>query len=262
MLANERYSVILDRIRNKGSVSVSELVDEWKTSSETIRRDLLFLEKQNRLQRVHGGAVALTSMKTYPNLTQRLQENVEQKEQLSETAALLVKEGDILAVDSGSTAVEFIRILKKHFKNLTIVTHSSQNFEEIKSAEGFHPVLIGGEYMPKEDVFYGALALETIQKLHVSTCFLFPSAISLKYGISDFIPECVAVQKAYLDIADKAVILADNTKFEKSAFIKICSTESQYAIITDNGLDDSIYQLYREYNIPIYKDKKELTYEK
>ena len=261
MFANERYSVILDRIRGKGSVTVSELVEEWGISTETIRRDLLFLEKQNRLQRVHGGAVALTNMMTFSNLSQRLQENKEQKVQLSEVAALLVKEGDILAIDAGSTAIEFVRVLKNRFKNLTIVTHSLQNFEEIKSAEGFQSILIGGEYLQKEDIFYGVLALETIQKLHVSTCFLFPSAVSLKNGVGDFIPEAVAVQKAYLEIADKAVILADSTKFEKSAFLKICDTNSSYTFITDSGLDDSIYKLYKNNTISLYKDKKELRNE-
>ena len=261
LFANERYSIILDRIRINGSVTVSELVEEWGISTETIRRDLLCLEKQNQLQRVHGGAIALTNMKTFPNLSQRLQENKMQKEQLSEIATLLVKEGDIIAIDSGSTAIEFVRILKNRFKNLTIITHSIQNFEEIKLIDGFKPILIGGEYLQKEDVFYGVLALETIQKLHVSTCFLFPSAISLKHGVCDFIPEIVAVQKAYLEISDKAVFMADSSKFEKSALLKICNTSSAYTFITSNDLDDNIYKLYKSNDIVLYKDKKELTVE-
>jgi DeoR/GlpR family transcriptional regulator of sugar metabolism len=250
--------VILNHLKQKSSVTVSELVEELHTSTETIRRDLLHLEKQNRLQRVHGGAVSLAAMKEYPNLSQRLNENREKKEQLSEIAALLVNEGDILAIDAGSTALEFVRILKYHFKNLTIVTNSIRNFEEIKMAEGFKPILVGGEYMQKEDLFCGMLALETIQKLHVSTCFLFPSAVSLKYGVADFIPDVVAVQKAYLDIADRAVITADSSKFEKTALVKICNAASPYTFITSSDLDDNIYTMYRNKGIILIKDKKEI----
>ena len=259
MFANERYSRILNRIREQGSVKVSELVEEWELSAETLRRDLLFLENQNRLQRVHGGAIALTNMKTYQELSQRFQENKAQKEQLSDIAALLVREGDILAIDAGSTAVEFLRVLKNRFHRLTIVTHSIQNFEEIRYVEGFRPIFIGGEYLKKEDLFYGALATDMIQKLHVSTCFLFPSAISLKHGVGDYIVESVPVQKAYLEMADRIVILADSSKFEKTAFLRICNTEISYTYITDESLEDGIYELYRNKGITLYKNKRQLN---
>jgi DeoR/GlpR family transcriptional regulator of sugar metabolism len=242
-------------------VTVSELVEELNISTETVRRDLLFLEKQNRLQRVHGGAVALTDMKKFADLSQRLQENTEQKKQLSQIAALLVKEGDIIAIDAGSTAIEFVRILKNQFTNLTVITHSLQNFEELKSAPGFKTILVGGEYLPKEDLFYGSLSLEMIQKLHVSTCFLFPFAISLKYGVADYIPETIAIQKAYIEIANKTVILADSSKFEKTAFIKLCEVNSSYTFITSSDLDDSIFQMYQNKGLVLYKDKKELIHE-
>lgn len=261
MFANERYSVILEHIKSKGSVTVAELVEELHISTETVRRDLLYLEKQKRLQRVHGGAVTMANMRDFPNLSQRLQENKEQKDQLSQIAALLVKEGDILAIDAGSTAIEFVRIIKNRFKNLTILTHSLQNFEELKADEGFKTILIGGEYSSEEDLFYGPLALETIQKLHVSTSFIFPSAVSLKHGVADFIPEAAAVQKAYIQIADKVVILADSSKFEKTAFIKLCDTCSAYTFVSDSDLDSNICQLYQNNGIPLYTNKKELSNE-
>jgi DeoR/GlpR family transcriptional regulator of sugar metabolism len=261
MFANERYSVILDLINQNGSVAVAELVEVLHTSTETIRRDLLYLEREKLLQRVHGGAIAISSMNKFPSLTQRLNENNEQKEQLSESAALLLKEGDIIAIDAGSTAVEFVNILKKSFKNLTIVTHSVKNFDMIKSIVGFKSILIGGEYLQSEDMFYGGLAMETIQKLHVDLFFLFPSAVSLRHGVSDFIPESVSMQKAYLQIADKVVVMADSSKYEKNAFLKICNMNSSYTYITNSDLDDSIYKIYKNNNINLYRSKKELMHE-
>ena len=147
MFANDRYSIIIDYINRKGSVTVSELIKELHTSTETIRRDLLYLEKENRLMRVHGGAIAISNMNMFPSLSQRLNENKEQKEKLSDIAALFVKEDDIIAIDAGSTAVEFAHVLKNRFKNLTILTHSFRNFEILKTVEGFKLILIGWEYL-------------------------------------------------------------------------------------------------------------------
>ena len=147
MFANDRYSIIIDYINRKGSVTVSELIKELHTSTETIRRDLLYLEKENRLMRVHGGAIAISNMNMFPSLSQRLNENKEQKEKLSDIAALFVKEDDIIAIDAGSTAVEFAHVLKNRFKNLTILTHSLRNFEILKTVEGFKLILIGWEYL-------------------------------------------------------------------------------------------------------------------
>jgi DeoR/GlpR family transcriptional regulator of sugar metabolism len=242
-------------------VTVSELIKELHTSTETIRRDLLYLEKENRLLRVHGGAIAISNMNVFPSLSQRLNENKEQKEKLSDIAALFVKEDDIIAIDAGSTAVEFAHVLKNRFKNLTILTHSLRNFEILKTVEGFKVILIGGEYLMKEDLFYGGLALETIQKLHVSKFFLFPSAISLKYGVGDFIPESVAIQKAYIEIADRVVVMADSSKFEKTAFLKICNTSTSHTYITSDDLDESIYKMYKNNNILLYNKKEEIIYE-
>ncbi len=258
MFVNERYSIILDHINRKGSVLVSELVEELHTSTETIRRDLIYLEKENHLQRVHGGAIALSNMNKYPSLLQRLNENKEQKEQISKIAALLVKEGDIIAIDAGSSAVEFVHTLKRNFKRLTIITHSVKNFEMLKGMDGFRVILIGGEYLAKEDMFYGLLALETIQKLHVSKLFLFPSAISLKYGVGDFIPEAVAIQKAYIEIADRVVIMADSSKYEKTALLKVCNTNTSYIYISSDDLDENICKTYKNNNILLYKSEKEL----
>ncbi len=259
LFANERYALILDRIQSNGSVTAYELAEQLGTSTETVRRDLLYLEKQNRLQRVHGGAVALNMMKTFSGMPQRLQENKQQKEQIAQIAAKLVKEGDVLAIDAGSTAYEFVRVLKERFRNLTIITHSGQNYDVLKTVEGFRIILVGGEYLRTEDFFYGHMTLDTIQKLHVSTYFLFPSAISLKYGIADFIAEGIPIQKAYLGIADRVVVMADSSKYEKTALLKVSDMNSTYIYITSSDLDESICRLYQNNGVTLYKNEKDLT---
>lgn len=254
MFASERYEYILECIRNQGAVTVSDLITTLQISTETVRRDLLYLEKQNQLQRVHGGAVALNAMKQFPKLTQRLHENREQKQQLSLTAMQFINEGDIIVIDSGSTSAEFASAVKNKFRNLTVITHSVTVFESLKNIEGFKIMLMGGEYMANEDAFYGGLVQDSISKLHANICFLFPSAVSLKYGVADFVPELVAVQKTYMNISNQTIILADSSKYEKTAFIKLCDTDNSNIYVTSDDLDDNIYKLYKSHEIRIYKN--------
>lgn len=256
MLANERHSIILDCVNSKGAITVSELIRLLDVSAETLRRDLIFLEEQNLLQRVHGGALAPASAKKFSNLSQRLNENIAQKRQLSYVASGLINEGDVIAIDSGSTSSEFVPVIKSRFTNLTVITHSVSVFEQLKDKESFKLILAGGEYLHSENVFFGPLAIETIKKLHASTCFIFPSAISLKYGVADYVSEVIPIQKSYMEISNRVVIMADSSKFEKTALLKLCDTNSNYTFITSDDLEESIYRLYLNNNINLYNSEE------
>ena len=84
----------------------------------------------------------------------------------------------------------------------------------LEEKENIRVVLAGGFYLPAEKCFCGHLALDMVRQLHISKCFIAPSAISLNFGISDHMQELIAVQRAFLEIADQAYILADSSKFE------------------------------------------------
>ena len=94
MFAKERYAKIINLLGEKGTISTTELVQLFDVSIETVRRDLLELEKKGALQRVHGGAISVSEMKSYADLSYRMEEHKSGKQQLCETAALLVQENN------------------------------------------------------------------------------------------------------------------------------------------------------------------------
>lgn len=124
MFAKERYDEILKILKRQKSVTAAELAEKFNVSLETVRRDLFYLESQNMLHRVHGGAISVSEIGDYKSLEQRRGENTDKKIRASENAMQFICEGDVIAIDCGSTAVAFARVLKKSFEKLTIITHS------------------------------------------------------------------------------------------------------------------------------------------
>lgn len=253
MFAKERQDRILQLLNEKGAVKISELTGIFSVSVETIRRDLMELEHRNCLSRVHGGALRIPRSGEYPVRSERAGKNRERKEELAGYAARMIRENDIIMVDCGSTATEFSRMLADRFEKLTVITNSLDVFEMLRTKEKYELYLSSGFFMNRENAFYGPWALEFLERFHAGTAFLFPSAISLQYGIMDYDRELFAVQKKMMELSDRVIFLADSEKFEKSGFLKLADAKEGCMVVTDSGLKDEIYGLYRENQIEIIR---------
>jgi len=253
LFASERQNLIRKLIGEKGAVTVSELVSEFGVSIETVRRDLLALEKAGVLSRVHGGAIPRAHLKPAGNFSTRLDEHRPEKNELSVCAAELICDGDVIAIDSGTTAVEFAEVLKSLEIHFVVITHSLAVFNILSDCENIETILIGGTYDKAENAFWGHLTQESLRRLHVSKAFIFPTGISLSLGVSDFHLNLTDVQHTLLGITDKVIVLADSSKFEKTSLIKLCDLSPEHIYVTDSELPDGILELYKENNITVLK---------
>lgn len=249
MFANERQQTIYEIIKKKGAVTTTELTDRLNVSIETIRRDLMLLEECRLINRVHGGAMLPSNTNTFNKLSQRVDEHKAEKRELSEIGSRFIENGDIIALDSGSTVIELMDIIIEKFDKLTIVTHSLDVFERASVKSGFDIILTGGHYLHDERSFFGPVTADTLKRLHVNKSFIFPSAISINGGICDFNFKLADIQRYMMDIADKIYVLADSSKYEKNALLKISDLNNSFTFITDSGLSDEIKELYIENNI-------------
>lgn len=256
MLAEKRQGIIGEHIKKYGAVTTSHLMEEFGISIETVRRDLLSMEQRGLLRRVHGGAVEIRTMRPFNPLQERNQECIREKRELSLTAAAFVCENDILCIDSGSTAIHFAEVLKERFSHLTVITHSLDVFQILCGYKDFQVILCGGHFNKNENAFYGSIALEILSKTYVQKAFLFPSAISLEFGICDFQEELFQIQKQMLRHADSVFLLADSDKFEKKALLKLDDMRTEYHYITDSNLPEELVHIYQENNISVYRGDK------
>ena len=258
MLASQRQNQIHEILKHNGSVSAAYLAEHFGVSAETIRRDLLSMERAGLLTRAHGGAVAAAQMMPYRPLKSRNMEQNAQKEALARNAAALVNDGDYIAIGTGSTPIYFAHALTQRLQNLTVVTYSLSVFEVLRTVPGFRLILLGGQYIPEENSFYGQITLEMLDGLRVQKAFIFPSAISLEHGIWGYEETLYPMQQKMLQCCDQAYVLADSSKFERTALYKVSDMRSEYVYVTDPELPEQLQQLYEQngYTVITGEEKK------
>lgn len=258
MLTSQRRETIVDMVQKDSAVTVARLIAMFHVSAETIRKDLLCLEKAGKLIRVHGGAVSRNHAQPFHNFTSRIEEHRTEKRELSELAVRLVREGDVIGIDAGTTAIEFAGALAQSFHSLTIFTYSMDVFERVRGCRDFRVLLCGGEYSREERVFCGVFSSRMLDQVHMKKAFLFPSAISLKNGVCDYCLEMLELQQKLAQNSDQLVVLADSSKYEKNALFKVCETVPKHIYISDSALSENIKELYANSQCRIITRKDEI----
>ena len=247
MLANERHRQILLLLREKGAVQTGDLCRRFGVAGETLRKDFMLLESNGLLTRTHGGAVLPQESVPLRHMVERQHSHLEEKNELCRLALPFIKDGDSIVIGCGSTGSALAAaVAKAGFHDLTVMTHSLEAFSQLKDTPGIRLLLTGGTFLPEENSLYGEEALETIKNHHFSLYFLCPSGISMNFGISDYIPEVHPIQRAYLAQSSRTVVLADSSKFEKNAHLRICPLSPAYTLVTDSALDPRIRARYLE----------------
>lgn len=256
MLTSERHKKILDILKKHRAITTAEIVEKFNVSPETVRRDFMALEKAGSLCRVHGGAVSVGNMKEFNSFEKRITENDKLKEELSLIAVEFIEDGDIIAIDAGSTAVFFANAIKDRFSKLTVVTHSLDVLNILSKQEGIEVILCGGQYMKNENCCYGDLVCDALNNLRVNKAFVFPLSISIGFGLGENSPELARVQKKMISAAKDVYLLADSSKFEKTALYKTGDVRCEYVYITDSNIDDEIKSIYYENGINIITERE------
>ena len=146
--------------------------------------------------------------------------------------------------------------LRQRFRRLTVVTYSLSVFEILKDVPGFQLILLGGQFIPEENSFFGQLTLDMLDRLHVQKAFVFPSAISLEHGICGYEQTLYPMQQKLLRCCDQAYILADSSKFERSALYKVSDTRPEYIYVSDPELPEQLLRLYGENGIRVITEER------
>ena len=233
MVDRERDERVIAYVRARGTVSVEELSGELGVGPSTIRRDLSRLAGEDRLVRTYGGAtLADRPAAVAPNGTIRA---LAEKQRVAAAAARLVRDGQTIAVTSGTTAVEFARQLVDR-TDLTVITNSLDVAQVLLDCEGIQLAVLGGVARPRMHSLLGHLTEQACREMRADTLFMGIGAISLELGLmNDYMPE-ILTDRALRSIAASVVVIADSGKFDVVAPAFVFGLDQVDVIVTDRGV--------------------------
>ena len=247
LLAKQRQAAILNEVRRRGGVRVSELIDMLGVSDMTIRRDLVTLAHDGLLEKVHGGAAVLPEHSTTePGFRAKSLREHAEKEAIAASAAEFVTPGAAIAMTAGTTTHALARRLVD-VPRLTVVTNSLPLAEVLYEANGPDQtvVLTGGVRTPS-DALAGAIAVEAIRSLHVDILFMGIHGMDEHAGFTAPNLLEAEVDRALVEAARQLVIVADHTKFGVVGLSTITSLDEADVLVTDDGLAPAQRELLAE----------------
>jgi DeoR family glycerol-3-phosphate regulon repressor len=226
-----RQNAILSLLKQRGRLTVTELADHFSSSHETIRRDLTALADQNLIRKFHGGA-ALPQAETESPFSVRMGERALEKQMIARLAASLPQEGDSLFIDTGSTTLAFAEELVNRSR-LTVITNAPAIAGRLSRASGFNNVfLLGGKFHPEVDETVGPLCIEQIKRFRTTHAYLTLGALRPE-GIMNFDVDETEVARAMLAQAEEVTLLADSSKFTRSALFEVAPLKAARRLVTD-----------------------------
>lgn len=242
MFTDQRKEKILEQLSREGSIHNKALIRMFGVSSETIRRDLNELARDGKLRKVHGGAIAIAHPAREQEYEVRVKQNSESKKKIGQYAAGLIQDGDIVALDNGTT-VEKIAQSVYGLKDVTFLTNSLNTAGVLvqKQRHGNFTgkiVLIGGVLNAANAQASGTVAISNLSRFTVDKAFLTVTSISPD-GLMMWDENEGEFSACLAKRASDVYVVADSTKFDKGYFYKFLDLGQVGHIITDNQTEIS-----------------------
>lgn len=250
MLIEERRQHILTIAHNEGRVRVRDLSKALGISQITIRKDLDHLQSKGLLQRSHGGALPAQPGALFdPSLQEKEKSHHSEKERIAAAAAEIVKEGQCVMLDSGTTTTAVAHALKK-FSHLTVITNAVNIAAEL-TGTNFEVILTGGILRKNSFSLVGPLAEDMLAEMHADILFLGVDGLDVEVGLTT--PNLLEsrVNRAMVSGAAKVVAVCDSTKFNRRSLSRIVPVTAIHHVITDVNLPKSINEALQSLNIEL-----------
>ena len=229
------------------SVDLCELLE---TSEATVRRDLEWLEQKGILERTHGGAILSQRMIFEQEYQQRAQHYPEEKKRIGELAASLIEDGDIVFINSGTTATQVLQHIRRDSR-ITVFTNNVSAIADIGDP-GFHYYLTGGEFQSRSNSLAGRFALDNLGLVYANKVILGVDGVSLKHGCTvPTDPEAEVVRRMIERTKGQIIIAADHSKWGVVSNFQVANINEVDKLITDEGFSKSAVEDLAEHSIEV-----------
>jgi DeoR family transcriptional regulator, glycerol-3-phosphate regulon repressor len=247
--SSRRKSEIVALLRKVGRVTVEDLAAHFEVTRQTIRRDLNEMSEARQVVRVHGGAIIASGVE---NLAYDARKLVAQphKRLIGEAAARLIPDNSSLFINIGTTTEEVARALAGH-SGLLVITNNLHVASELYRNTAFEVIVTGGSIRHSDGGIVGAVAVDLIQQFHVDVAVIGTSAIDQNGTLLDFDIREVQVSRAIIEHARKVVLVADSSKFARSAPVRIAHLGEIDVFVTDRLPSPAIAEVCEEHGVKV-----------
>jgi DeoR family fructose operon transcriptional repressor len=240
MLAAERKLRIVEFVMQKQVATVSALAKEFQVHEATIRRDLAEIEQEGLLRRTHGGVILDKGANVEPSFTERVGDQLEQKQRIGKLAASLIEDGDHVILDSGTTTMHIAKNLV-HRSNITVVTNDINIAAELRDSPDITVIVTGGTLYNSSFMLNGMYTDQVLKSLHVQKAFIGTPAIHPKSGLTHPESELVPAKQGMIRAAQEIIVVADHTKIGKVSLHTVAPIGVVHTFIT--GVEASEVQI-------------------
>lgn len=246
----ERQRQILSRLTRRGRLSVTEIVKQFSISEATARRDLESLASQGKVQRVHGGVIAIDQAPPELPILERANEQPDDKARIGLSAAKLIRAKETVFLGSGTTVLEVARYLRDR-KDLTVITNSLPVLNILAGINGITVISLGGMLRESELSFIGHITEQALTEVRTDKVIMGTRCLSLEHGLTnDYLQETLT-DRAILKIGREVIIVADHTKVNRVATALLAPLDVMQTLVTDSKADKKFIQALKKKGINV-----------
>lgn len=248
-MKNDRINALLSYVKDKEEVTLDELQKHFEISISTLRRDLKVLEDNGDIDRYYGG-VRIRKRKELTPLSSRMNINITGKTRIGQIAAGMVREGDVIFLDSGSTAAAMSKFLID-IDGLTVITNNLLAIDHIAQLSNAQLITLSGVYNPKTCSFVGERVSEILKEYNVGKAFMGTSGLTTSGLVTHSTSLEAMVKRTAVTLATTTVLLADHLKFDRAAPFTYANLDSIDCVITDQEPSAEFMDLFSRHLVKV-----------
>lgn len=237
---NLRHREIIEMAQRGGRVTVETLAEHFQVTLQTIRRDLTELSNAGQLERVHGGAIAPSGTKNIA-YEERRELNAGAKENMARYIASNIPNGASVFLSIGTSTEAVARHLLRH-TNLLVVTNNIKVSEILRANTSCDLILTGGRFRRADSGLTGEMATKMIRQFKFDIAVMSCSSLDTEGNLLDFDIDEVGVNQTILEHSRRTVLVADHTKFQRKAPVRIASFEDFAEVVTDRPIESTLLE--------------------
>lgn len=245
-----RWEEIRQILQSEQRVSVADLAQRLDVSEVTIRKDLVLMEGQGLLLRTYGGAILAEDSPAVIGFTEKSRQALHEKEQIARKAFELVRPGQSILLDSGTTCLALAHLLRG--MDVQVITNSLSAARALAAGgDDSSLVILGGSYRPVTGAIIGDSAVQQVRQYNIDVAFLGTSGATPEGGFSCQNMLEAQIKRAMWRQAARRVILMDSSKFGTNRFAAFAGYDDVHTVITDTAIPDDHRRALLEHNIEV-----------